>query len=69
MKEYKITDFGALSCDRLQTKEIQKAIDTCFLNGGGKVIVPKGIFLTGGIATTFKHNSVFRGRCNSSGKP
>lgn len=49
MKEYKITDFGALSCDRLQTKEIQKTIDTCFLNGGGKVIVPKGIFLTGGL--------------------
>lgn len=47
--DYRITDFGATVCDYPQTEKIQKTIDTCFLNGGGKVIVPSGIFLTGGI--------------------
>lgn len=49
MKEYRITEFGATVCDRLQTKEIQAAIDACFLAGGGRVVIPAGIFLTGGI--------------------
>ena len=48
-KEYYITDFGAKVCDSLQTKCIQNAINTCFLNGGGKVIIPTGIFHTGGL--------------------
>lgn len=48
-KIYNITDFGAISCDRLQTENIQKAIDSCFLNGGGRVVIPNGIFLTGGL--------------------
>ncbi len=49
MKEYRITDFGARVCDKLQTEAIQSALDACFLAGGGKVIIPKGIFLTGGL--------------------
>lgn len=49
MKDYKITDYGAAVCDRLQTEKIQAAIDACFLSGGGKVIIPRGIFLTGGL--------------------
>lgn len=48
-QEYDIRDFGARVCDSLQTEAIQNAIDACFLGGGGKVIVPCGIFLTGGI--------------------
>ena len=48
-KEYLITDFGAVPCDSLQTRKIQNAIDSCFLAGGGKVIIPPGIFLTGGL--------------------
>ena len=47
--DYRITDFGAVVSDALQTEAIQKAIDTCFLAGGGRVVVPAGIFLTGGI--------------------
>ena len=47
MKEYKITDYGAKVCDRPQTEKIQAAIDACFLAGGGRVIIPKGIFITG----------------------
>ena len=49
MKDYRITDYGAKVCDSLQTEKIQAALDACFLAGGGRVIVPKGIFLTGGV--------------------
>ena len=46
---YKITDYGACVCDSLQTEAIQKTIDVCFQNGGGTVLVPCGIFYTGGL--------------------
>ena len=46
---YNIADFGARVSDSYQTEAIQKAIDTCFLNGGGRVVIPEGIFLTGGL--------------------
>ena len=35
--------------DGLMTAEIQKAIDDCFLSGGGKIILEKGLYLTGGL--------------------
>ena len=46
---YNITDFGAKPNGMLCTKQIQDAIDKCFLSGGGEVVVPCGRFLTGGI--------------------
>jgi len=46
---YNILDFGAKTSDFLQTEKIQKAIDTCFLNGGGEVVIPTGVFKTGGL--------------------
>ena len=49
MSVFSITDFGAVTSDRLQTKAIQSAIDACFLSGGGRVVIPCGIFITGGI--------------------
>jgi len=50
MYSYNILDFGAVcSAEQLQTAAIQCAIDTCYLNGGGKIIVPAGTFLTGGL--------------------
>lgn len=49
MSEFRITDFGAVSSDLLQTNAIQNAIDACFLAGGGRVVIPCGIFVTGGI--------------------
>ena len=49
MREFNICDFGARCSDIPQTKEIQNAIDTCFSTGGGRVIVPCGMFLTGGL--------------------
>lgn len=49
MKVFNILDYGAKFCDALQTAFIQKAIDDCFLAGGGRVVIPCGVFLTGGI--------------------
>jgi len=47
--QYIITDYGAVSNGALCTEHIQKAIDNCFLNGGGEVVIPTGVFLTGGL--------------------
>lgn len=44
-----INDFGAVAGGKLCTKEIQSAIDACFLSGGGEVVVPEGDFYTGGL--------------------
>jgi len=47
--EFNIVDYGAHIGDRLQTKSIQAAIDACHAAGGGEVVVPEGVFRTGGI--------------------
>ncbi len=46
---YNILEFGAKVSDSLQTDAIQAAIDACFQNGGGEVVIPAGIFRTGGL--------------------
>ncbi|MBD5390863.1 glycoside hydrolase family 28 protein [bacterium] len=49
-KEYNILSFGAKSKLKWNNQNaIQEAIDTCSQNGGGKVIIPNGYFLTGPI--------------------
>jgi len=49
MAEYNILDYGAIADDSTNNaKAIQKAIDECHENGGGKVIIPGGnIFRSG----------------------
>lgn len=66
-----ITDFGAKSStDELQTECIQKAIDQCFENGGGEVIVPTGEYLVGcirlrsNITLHLMENAVLKGSRN-----
>ena len=49
MNTWNILDYGACFSDRLQTEKIQKAIDDCFLAGGGRVVVPCGVYVTGGL--------------------
>jgi alpha-L-rhamnosidase len=50
VKEYPITDFGAIAgTGILNTAAIQKAIDTAAAHGGGTVVVPAGVFLSGSI--------------------
>jgi polygalacturonase len=49
-EEYKITAFGALpDTSFLSTSAIQKAIDACYQNGGGRVLIPAGHYKTGTI--------------------
>jgi polygalacturonase len=54
-KEYNIKDFGAVGDGQfVNTIVFEKAIDECAANGGGKIIVPAGMWLTGPIF--FKSN-------------
>lgn len=49
-KDYNIVDFGAKGDGVIKnTEAFKKAIDACNKNGGGRVIVPSGKFLTGPI--------------------
>ena len=48
--EFSIVDFGAPTNGKTEcTEAIAKAIDACHKAGGGRVVVPAGIFLTGPI--------------------
>ena len=54
---YNIRDFGARTDSTfLNTNAIQKAIDKCYGNGGGEVLVPAGTFVTG---TLFLKSNVY----------
>jgi polygalacturonase len=49
-KEFLITAYGAVGDGKtLNTEAFKKAIDDCNKNGGGRVIIPLGTFLTGAI--------------------
>ena len=47
--KYNVQDYGALPNGELSTRQIQSAIDDCFLHGGGEVIIPEGVYLVGGL--------------------
>jgi hypothetical protein len=45
---YDVRDFGAVGDGQtLTTEGLQKAIDACSQNGGGRVVIPSGRYLTG----------------------
>lgn len=49
-KDYNIVDFGAIADGKtLNTKSIQAAIDKAHADGGGRIIIPSGNFLSGSI--------------------
>jgi len=49
-KPYIITDFGILKdSTKVQTTAIQKVIDKAAANGGGVIVIPKGVFLSGAL--------------------
>src|SRR5476649_1945159 len=49
-KDFLITDYGAVVGGTQDcTDAIQKAIAACHAAGGGRVVVSKGVFLTGAI--------------------
>jgi len=56
---YNVIDFGAINNGKeLTTTHIQRAIDQCFIDGGGIVSVPRGNYLTGTL--NLKSNVEFR---------
>ena len=49
-KKYTITDFGVgKDSTKIQTIAIQKVIDKAAANGGGVIIIPKGVYLSGAL--------------------
>ncbi|MDR1763865.1 MAG: exopolygalacturonase [Dysgonamonadaceae bacterium] len=50
-KAYRITDYGVAAGDSMsvQTEAIQAVIDLAARSGGGVVVVPKGVFLSGSL--------------------
>lgn len=70
-KDYVITDYGVRNdSTRLQTEAIQKIIDKASLEGGGKIVVPQGTFLTGalffkpGTTLSLEQGAVLKGSDN-----
>ncbi|MDQ3818549.1 MAG: glycoside hydrolase family 28 protein [Acidobacteriota bacterium] len=49
-RDFKITDYSAVADGKTDSTEaIRKAIEACNRAGGGRVVVPAGVFLTGAI--------------------
>jgi unsaturated rhamnogalacturonyl hydrolase len=49
-RDFKITDYGAVAGGQTDcTEAIRKAIAACNSAGGGRVVVPAGVFLTGAV--------------------
>ena len=49
-ERYAITDFGVLNdSTTVQTEAIQRVIDMAAENGGGTIVVPEGVFLSGSL--------------------
>ncbi|MDZ4708069.1 MAG: glycosyl hydrolase family 28 protein [Saprospiraceae bacterium] len=44
--DFNVLDFGAVK-NQVSTPGIQRAIDTCFALGGGRVVIPSGRFISG----------------------
>jgi exo-poly-alpha-galacturonosidase len=75
-KRFVITDYGAKDDTTvINTIAIQKAINECAAKGGGVVVVPKGIFMSGAIflkknvSLTVEKDGVLKGSTNQSDYP
>jgi len=71
MKEYNISDYGAVGDGKtLNTGAIQQTIDAAASSGGGMVVIPEGIFLSGsislktGVTLYLNFNAVLLGSTN-----
>ncbi len=48
-KQYRLTDYAIYADGRVHTQEIQALIDQIAADGGGVLVVPQGVFVTGGL--------------------
>ena len=74
-KPYVITDYGILEDGRVHTQELQNLIDRISAAGGGVLVVPPGIFLTGtvfmkqGVHLWLQRDAVLKGSDDISDYP
>ena len=48
-RPYRVTDYGALDDGRLHPAELQALIDRIAAEGGGVMVVPAGVYMTGAL--------------------
>lgn len=48
-KQYRLTDHGIFADGTMHTEQIQALIDKAANNGGGVIVVPSGVYMTGGL--------------------
>ena len=75
-KRYLITDFGAKGDSlTVNTKAIQNCIDQCSAGGGGTVVIPGGVFISGsvflkkGVNLLIERNGKLRGSTEPADYP
>jgi polygalacturonase len=73
---YVVTGYGAIDDGKtVNTKSIQAAIDKCAASGGGVVVIPKGVFLSGaiflkqGVNLLVEKDGVLKGTTNPDDYP
>src|SRR5450756_879590 len=65
-----VLDFGAKGDGVMKdTAAIQKTLDACGENGGGTVLVPDGVYLTGSILLRANTTLQLQGRASLLGSP
>lgn len=75
-QQYNIVEHGAVGDGRtINSKVIQAVIDICAQNGGGTLVVPKGVFLSGslflkpGVNMELQEGAVLKGSTNINDYP
>ncbi|MBN2697459.1 MAG: right-handed parallel beta-helix repeat-containing protein, partial [Bacteroidales bacterium] len=75
-KRYVITDYGAVAGpSAVNTRVIQQVIDRCAAGGGGTVVVPSGVFLSGalffrqGVSLYLEEGGVLKGTVDENDYP
>lgn len=74
-KQYVLTEYGIFDDGKVYTREIQNLIDTASKNGGGVIVVPRGVYLTGalyfkkGVNLYVKEGAVLKGSDDISDYP
>ena len=76
VRQRSIVDFGAVGDgERINTLEIQSAIDSLHVSGGGRLVVPKGTFVSGalflkqGVALHLAEGAMLQGSSNIADFP
>ena len=48
-RQYRVTDYGVVNDGHIHTKELQTLIDKVAQDGGGVLVVPEGVYMTGAV--------------------